>query len=152
MLSDSFISWPDAKFFLRHVVMMNYGGKVYSVLRGIEVAAGDIDPLNRALFICYCVFMTLGMYWYTRFWLNEDDLDAYYKDDSNHFLTKNIGNVLITLGAAMYYAIFCGLFTWSYIEISHPVSISLAIWNAWCCINLLLATPFIKKDTITTKT
>jgi hypothetical protein len=128
--------------------MMNYGGKVYSVLRGIEVAAGDIDPLNRALFVSYSVFMALGMYWYTRFWL--DDLDTYYDDRSNHYLTKTIGNIPITLGAAMYYAIFCGLFAWSYIEISHPVSMSLAIWNAWCCINLLFATPFHKNDTITT--
>ena len=33
---------PGAPFFLRHTVMMNYGGKVYSVLKCIEMLA-DVD-------------------------------------------------------------------------------------------------------------
>ena len=66
--NNLFYPLPDSPFFLRHLVNMNYAGKVYSVIRGIEVAATDINDLNKALFITYAVFMALGMYWYTRFW------------------------------------------------------------------------------------
>ena len=62
MYRKQFISFPDGPFFLRHVVMMNYAGKVYSVLRGIEVAVQSEAQLEQALFITYAVCMTLGMY------------------------------------------------------------------------------------------
>jgi len=144
-IANKFCSWPDSEFFLRHVVMMNYAGKVYSILRGIEVVATGLDKWNQALFVSYAVFMTLGMYWYTRFWLLREDVDEYYTDTTyHHCLTLKVGNIPVTLGAAFYYALFCGLFAWSYVEISEPVSLSLSIWNGWCCANLLLATPLYK--------
>lgn len=135
-IANKFISWPNKKFFLRHVVQMNYAGKVYTVLRGIEVAH-DTTGWNQALFVCYAVFMTLGMFWYTRFWLLPRDLDDYYRE-SDHVL-RTVGNMYITFGAAVYYLVFCILFSISYTSIDHPVSLSLAIWNAWCCILLILA-------------
>jgi len=140
--ADKFVSWPDAPFFLRHVMSMNYAGKVYSVLRGIE-AATELSLWPSMLCISYAVFMALGMYWYTRFWSLEKDIDAYYTKGSTHWLqTYNIG---VTLGAALYYLVFAILFTLSYQYEYHTVSLSLAIWNGWCCVNLLLATPFISE-------
>ncbi len=139
--ADEFVSWPDAPFFLRHVMSMNYAGKVYAVLRGIE-AATEVwleHPWPAILFITYAIFMTLGMYWYTRFWSLEKDIDAYYAAESRHYLQAY--NVSVTLGAALYYLVFAILFTVSHTYEHHPVSLSLAIWNAWCCINLVLATP-----------
>lgn len=135
--------FPDSPFFLRHVVAMNYAGKVYSVIRGIEIAATDIDDLNKALFISYAVFMALGMYWYTRFWSLKVDLEKYYNNDKSHALIRICkSNKIVTFFAAIYYALFCGLFTWSYVEINEPVALSFSIWNAWCCANLLLAIPW----------
>ena len=139
--ADKFVSWPDAPFFLRHVMSMNYAGKVYSVLRGIE-AALELSFWPSLLCITYAVFMTLGMYWYTRFWSLEKDIDAYYTNGSTHWL--QIYNIGVTLGAALYYLVFAILFTVSHQYEYHPVSLSLAIWNGWCCINLLFATPFVQ--------
>ena len=69
--------------------------------------------------------------------------NAYYTKGSTHWLqTYNIG---VTLGAAIYYLVFAILFTLSYQYEYHTVSLSLAIWNGWCCVNLLLATPFISE-------
>jgi hypothetical protein len=136
--ANEFVSWPDAPFFLRHVMSMNYAGKVYAVLRGIEVAT-QVSFWPSFLFITYAIFMTLGMYWYTRFWSLEKDIDAYYDSESRHYLQAY--NVSVTLGAAFYYFVFAILFTVSHTYEHHPVSLSLAIWNAWCFINLLLATP-----------
>ena len=133
-----FISFPDGPFFLRHVVMMNYAGKVYSVLRGIEVAVQSEAQLEQALFITYAVCMTLGMYWYTRFWLREEDLEAYYSE-KDHALTDMASAMYITLGAAIYYALFAVLFLVDYSVHTTPAAISLGLWNVWCCANLLLA-------------
>lgn len=133
-----FISFPDGPFFLRHVVMMNYAGKVYSVLRGIEVAVQSDAQLEQALFITYAVCMTLGMYWYTRFWLREEDLKAYYSEE-DHALTDMASSMYITLGAAIYYALFAVLFLVDYSVHTTPAAISLGLWNVWCCANLLLA-------------
>ena len=138
-----FDPFPDSPFFLRHVVSMNYAGKVYSVLRGIEIAASDIDDLNKALFISYAVFMALGMYWYTRFWSLKEDVEKYYNNDDDHALIRICNsNKIVTLFAALYYALFCVLFAWSYVEINEPVALSFSIWNAWCCANLLFAIPW----------
>ena len=136
--ADEFVSWPDAPFFLRHVMSMNYAGKVYAVLRGIE-AATEVGYWPAVLFITYAIFMTLGMYWYTRFWSLEKDIDADYDRESGHYLQAY--NISVTLGAAFYYLVFAILFTASYMVETHPTSLSLAIWNGWCCINLILATP-----------
>ena len=133
-----FISFPDGPFFLRHVVMMNYAGKVYSVLRGIEVAVQSEAQLEQALFITYAVCMTLGMYWYTRFWLREEDLEAYYSE-KDHALTDMASAMYITLGAAIYYALFAVFFLVDYSVHTTPAAISLGLWNVWCCANLLLA-------------
>lgn len=133
-----FISFPDGPFFLRHVVMMNYAGKVYSVLRGIEVAVQSDAQLEQALFITYAVCMTLGMYWYTRFWLREEDLKAYYSEE-DHALTDMASSMYITLGAAIYYALFAVFFLVDYSVHTTPAAISLGLWNVWCCANLLLA-------------
>ena len=93
-IADKFCSRPEAPFFLQHVVMMNYGGKVYSVLRGIEAAVETKNDYERVLLICYAAFMTLGMYWYTRFWLLPKDLVEYYKEKgSTHFLTNSFWEV-----------------------------------------------------------
>lgn len=136
---------PTAPYFLRHVVHINYAGKAYSVLRGIEAAAETTNEYERILLICYAVFMLLGMYWYTRFWDLPEDLQEYYKKkgDSKHYLTNTfLGNIGITLGAATYYLIFTVLFTWSYSYTYLPTSLALACWNFWCTTNLILATPF----------
>ena len=84
--ADTFITIPDSKFFLRHVVMINYGGKVYTVLRGIEMLDTNLSTDTWWLFALYSIFMVLGMYWYTRFWLLPNDLDAYY------VLTTDLGS------------------------------------------------------------
>ena len=143
-IADKFISWPSAPFFLRHVVHINYGGKVYSVLRGIEAAVETTNEYERILLICYAIFMTLGMYWYTRFWDLPEDITEYYKEkeESTHVLPRTvIGSLGVTLGAAMYYFLFTVLFTWSYSYTYLPTSLALALWNFWCTTNLLLATP-----------
>lgn len=140
--ADEFISWPDAPFFLRHVMSINYAGKVYSVLRGIE-AATEVSYWPAFLFITYAVFMTLGMYWYTRFWSLESDIDDYYFSPDRHWL--GAWNIAVTLGAAFYYLMFAILFVISHLSENHPTSLTLAIWNGWCFVNLLLATPLIKK-------
>jgi hypothetical protein len=57
--------------------------------------------------------MVLGMYWYTRFWLLPNDLDAYY-GNGKHVLNK-VGPIRITLGAAAYYLLFGILFAMVYI-------------------------------------
>lgn len=148
-IANKFSSRPEAPFFLQHVVMMNYGGKVYSVLRGIEAAVETKNDYERALFICYAVFMTLGMYWYTRFWLLPEDIKQYYeaKKKSTHYLTRSfLGSFGVTLGAAFYYIIFCVLFTLSYTNTKLPTSLALAIWNFWCSVNLILATPWINEN------
>ena len=94
--------------------------------------------LEQALFITYAVCMTLGMYWYTRFWLREEDLEAYYSE-KDHALTDMAPSMYITLGAAIYYALFAVLFLVDYSVHTTPVAISLGLWNVWCCANLVLA-------------
>ena len=71
--SDSCISFPDNEFFLRHLVTMNAAGKVYTVLRSIEVYT-EVERL-LPLYATYAVCMTLGMYWYTRFWQGDGIAD-----------------------------------------------------------------------------
>ena len=85
--ANEFVSWPDAPFFLRHVMSMNYAGKVYAVLRGIEVAT-QVSFWPSFLFITYAIFMTFGMYWYTRFWSLEKDIDAYLLLPTNAFIGR----------------------------------------------------------------
>jgi hypothetical protein len=143
-IADTFISIPDSPFFLRHVVAINYGGKIYSVLRGVEVALTTDDTVEQILLILYAVFMVLGTYWYTRFWQKDEDIESYYTDGSAHILSQ-CSNIAITLGAACYYLIFAILFGLSYNSTKTPTCFSLALWNAWCCANLLLATPWRKK-------
>ena len=143
-IANEFCSWPSAPFFLQHTVMMNYGGKVYSVLRGIEASVETNNDYERVLLLTYAVFMVLGMYWYTRFWLNSNDLKQYYEisSSSSHYLTKSfLGSIGVTIGAALYYLIFTVLFTWSYSVTNLPTSLALAVWNFWCSANLVLATP-----------
>ena len=138
-------SLPYAPFFLKHTVMMNYGGKVYTVLRGIEVILESESFFEQPLFFIYAVCMTLGMYWYTRFWLNDDDIDEYYRDKSQttHVLGK-ISNFTITLGAVLYYGFFAIMFGWNYAENNTSAAFSFCLWNIWCALNLLLATPCFK--------
>jgi len=143
-IADNFISLPDSPFFLRHVVAINYGGKIYSVLRGIEVALLTKNSMEQALLIVYAVFMILGTYWYTRFWQKDEDIESYYTDKSTHVLSR-FSNIGITIGAAFYYLIFAVLFGVSYNTTSTPTCFSLSLWNAWCCANLILATPCWKK-------
>lgn len=140
--ADTFITIPDSKFFLRHVVMINYGGKVYTVLRGIEMLDTNLSTDTWWLFALYSIFMVLGMYWYTRFWLLPNDLDAYY-GNGKHVLNK-VGPFWITLGAAAYYLLFGILFAMVYTRDHLSTALSFAMWNFWCFINLLLATPLFK--------
>ena len=139
-IADKFISIPDAKFFLRHTVMMNYGGKVYTILRGIELLDTNLKSDTWWLFFLYAVFMTLGLYWYTRCWLLPEDIDSYYQGQM-HILYR-ISNIAITLGAAMYYVIFGVLFFMVYQRDVISSALSFSLWNFWCAANLLLATPF----------
>lgn len=138
-------SLPYAPFFLKHTVMMNYGGKVYTVLRGIEVILESESFFEQTLFFIYAICMLLGMYWYTRFWLNDEDIDEYYRDksESTHVLTK-ISNYTITVGAALYYVFFAIMFGWNYAENQTSAAFSFCLWNIWCALNLLLATPCFK--------
>ena len=138
-IADKFISIPDAKFFPRHTVMMNYGGKVYTILRGIELLDTNLKSDTWWLFFLYAVFMTLGLYWYTRFWLLPEDIDSYYQGQM-HILYR-ISNIAITLGAAMYYVIFGVLFFLVYQRDVISSALSFSLWNFWCAANLLLATP-----------
>ena len=119
--------------------MMNYAGKVYTILRGIEILH-TLKSDTWWLFFLYAIFMTLGLYWYTRFWLLPKDLDSYY-DGPNHILHKM--NISITLGAVVYYIIFGTLFISVYVRDELSTALSFSIWNFWCAINLLLATPLL---------
>ena len=120
--------------------MMNYGGKVYTILRGIELLDTNLKSDTWWLFFLYAVFMTLGLYWYTRFWLLPEDIDSYYQGQM-HILYR-ISNIAITLGAAMYYVIFGVLFFMVYQRDVISSALSFSLWNFWCAANLLLATPF----------
>ena len=137
-LAESFISWPPRDFFLKHLVCINYGGKVYAVLRGIEVAA-EVEGLHRGLYITYAVCMLLGMFWYTRFWTGED-LQTFYSTSvlQKHAL-KDIGVAYILSGATLYYLIFGMLFTVAYADNSHATALALSLWNYWCALLLVLA-------------
>ena len=134
-LSETFISWPERDFFLKHLVCINYSGKVYAILRGIEMAA-QTEGLHQALYITYAVCMLLGTFWYTRFWIG-DDLDLFYKS-RNHIL-HTFGVTGILLGATIYYFTFGILFTLAYNDNSYGTALALALWNYWCAILLLLA-------------
>ena len=137
-LSETFISWPERDFFLKHLVITNYAGKVYSVLRGIEVVS-EVEGVHKVLYITYAVCMALGMFWYTRFWLG-DDIDRFYSPSplQPHAL-KKFGVRLILSGAAVYYLIFGVLFGISFSVNEHRTALSLTIWNFWCFLQLLLA-------------
>ena len=139
--ADNFISIPHSEFFLQHTVMMNYAGKVYTVLRSIEIIYQQTRYWE--LYLLYAICMTLGMYWYTRFWLNPDDIKQYYESRqyTRHALAK-ISALWITLGAACYYILFGVLFLLVCMNQEDAVACAFAVWNAWCAINLLLATPF----------
>lgn len=133
-LSERFIDIPDSKFFLRHVVMINYAGKVYVVLRGIEIMQTE-DSLFWWLLFVYTICMLLGMYWYTRFWLLPEDLESFYT--GNHVLRK-VGTLWIIAGAATYYVTFAILFFVAYF-MDKPAALSFALWNTWCWLNLEMA-------------
>ena len=139
--ANQFISMPHADFFLQHTVMMNYAGKVYTVLKSIEIIYQQ--TLYWELYLVYAICMTLGMYWYTRFWLNPQDINEYYKPPKNttHALAK-ISTLWITIGAACYYILFGVLFLLVCLNQQDAVACAFATWNAWCAANLLLATPF----------
>lgn len=146
-IANKFLTLPDAPFFLRHTVSMNYGGKVYAVLRGIEVASSTTDDAERALLIVYAICMLLGMYWYTRFWQKPEDIESYYafsNENSEHVLNR-CSNIGITLAAAVYYLLFAILFGLSYNTTTTPTCLALSLWNAWCCVNLLFAMPIYKR-------
>ena len=139
--SRSFASLPACDFFLQHTVMMNYAGKVYTVLRSIEIIY-DQKPAWE-LYLVYAICMTLGMYWYTRFWLQVADIKEYYKprEETTHALAK-ISAFWVTLGAVCYYILFGVLFLLTALDHQNAVACAFAFWNGWCAVNLLLATPF----------
>lgn len=131
---------PGAPFFLRHTVMMNYGGKVYCVLKSIEMLQDvEVGSFPYNIFLLYVIFMTLGMYWYTRYWHLPRDIQAYYSNDKTQHVLLNFGQGFITLGAVIYYIIFATLFFISFNQTNLSGAISIAIWNVWCALNLLLA-------------
>lgn len=130
---------PSPKTFLRHVVMINYAGKVYVVIRGMEILEKSFDAsLQSIIWLTYIICMALGMYWYTRFWLLKRDLDDFYAETSNHPLRFVPTSVTVLL-AALYYAVFSVLF---YQYVNNGLAFS--IWNGWCAANLLLATPLFR--------
>ena len=120
--SDSCISFPDNEFFLRHLVTMNAAGKVCTVLRSIRVYT-EVDGLHKPLYATYAVCMTLGMYWYTRFWQGDGIADFYY--DRNHVLNKC--KIAVIIGACMYYGIFAAS---SY---GHTATIRMPRRCPWAC-------------------
>ena len=130
---------PGSTFFLRHVVMMNYGGKVYCVLKCIEMTAASNDPYVSWVCTLYAVFMTLGMYWYTRYWHLPQDIQAFYGNDADRHVLNRFSTNFIILGATFYYSIFATLFGIMYNNTNISSSLSICIWNVWCALNLLLA-------------
>ena len=134
--SESCISFPNEDFFLRHLVTMNAAGKVYTVLRGIE-AYTEVEGLHKLLYATYAVCMTLGMYWYTRFWQGDDLLKFY--NDPMHVLHK--WQRTVVFGAGVYYVIFAALFLWAYSDNQHATALSIGLWNIWCFVQLLFAYP-----------
>lgn len=130
---------PGSTFFLRHVVMMNYGGKVYAVLRCIEIITESSDAYTTWVCTLYAIFMTLGMYWYTRYWHLPQDIQAFYGNDADRHILNNYNTNFIIVGAAFYYVIFASLFGVMYSINSIAPALSICIWNVWCALNLLLA-------------
>ena len=45
--TSTFIEFPDSPFFLRHATKINYAGKVYTVIRGIESNIGFCNNQNH---------------------------------------------------------------------------------------------------------
>ena len=122
--------FPSPKTFLRHVVMMNYAGKVYTVIRGIEIVSKiewTLDEFNQEvmIWIVYIACMTLGMYWYTRFWLLKKDLDRFYERG-----LCSVSPTVILICASLYYILFSVLF---YRHVTDGLAFSL--WNGWCAAN-----------------
>lgn len=134
-LSNTFASWPTSEFLLRHVVMINYAGKVYVVLRGIELME-TADSWIWWLLLVYAICMLLGMYWYTRFWLLPEDLRSFYCSEE-HALHK-YGPRFIIFGASLFYLVFTILFFFT-------TYLSFALWNLWCFLNLALSAMLYKK-------
>lgn len=132
--------FPGAQFFLRHTVMMNYGGKVYTVLKCIEMLSDvEIGSFPYIVFFLYAICMTLGMYWYTRYWHLPQDVQTYYSGDKNKHVLLYFGQGPITLGATVYYILFAIMFFQCIQQTNLSGTISICIWNIWCAINLLLA-------------
>ena len=143
--NELFTILPNAPFFLKHVVMINYAGKTFCVVRGIEIALESDNFWERGLFVTYALFMLLGQYWYTKFWLHKKDIESYYYDKTKHVLART-STFYITLGAALYYWFFAILFFWDYSQYGTSSACSFGLWNVWCCCNLLLATPCFSKQ------
>ena len=141
--NELFTFFPHAPFFLKHVVMINYAGKTYCILKGLEVAVESESILEQGLFVTYSICMILGQYWYTKFWLHKKDIENYYYNEKQHILAR-FSNFWVTLLAAMYYLCFSIMFAWDYSENKTSAAFSFAVWNVWCCFNLLLATPCFK--------
>jgi len=102
------IDMPNVDFFLEQSVNVGYGFKVYSVLRGIEILssipADEWSEFHLAwVLLTYIITMTLGTYWYTRFWSTPTAITYFYKGKSGANICTPL---LTTLGAVIFYAAF----------------------------------------------
>jgi hypothetical protein len=130
----------SSKDFLRHFVMINYAGKVYTVIRGMELVFSGLESNAVIIYISYIIFMTFGMYWYTMFWLGEN-LDRFY--DVSQLSSHPLHNIcgisvkpgVILFSAALYYVVFAVLFF-------QYENYAFSIWNVWCSVNLIMAIPY----------
>lgn len=136
-LSNSFWSIPDSSFFLRHVVNINYAGKVFVVLRAVELLQQVSNTWYWSLLMTYGICMLLGMYWYTRFWHKTQDLTSFYTSESSHALNR-FGPKQILFGASMFYLLFVVLFFIAY-GTGEDTALVFGAWNTWCWLNLLMA-------------
>ena len=108
MSFDKFIDLPNVNFFLEQSVNVGYGFKVYSVLRGIEILSciptDEWSEFHLAwVLLTYIITMTLGTYWYTRFWSTPTAIRYFYRGKSGANICTPL---LTTLGAVIFYAAF----------------------------------------------
>jgi hypothetical protein len=102
------IEMPNVDFFLEQTVNVGYGFNVYSVLRTIEILSSiptdEWSEYHLAwVLLTYTITMTMGTYWYTRFWSTPTAITHFYKGKSGASICTPL---LTTLSAVIFYAAF----------------------------------------------
>ena len=142
------IDMPNVDFFLEQTVNVGYGFKVYSVLRTIEILSSipsdEWSEFHLAwVLLTYIITMTMGTYWYTRFWSSPRAITYFYQGKSGASICTPL---LTTLSASLFYAAFTVGF-WLLREEENGTErrgylLAMFCGNLFQCLNLFMASAF----------